>query len=165
MTKSEADVSINRRTVTKKFRKTKEGRKNFMNELYVYLLAKENKLKFIPKLIEYNIENQTIVTENVGRSLDYIPEEDWQKRESHLPGISKIYKGLERFGLYHNDLRYKNIVWNKKKNKYYLIDFDFVGFKNREADGDYIIRNIDKKILRKNDKKSKKTKKKKKSNK
>tara|TARA_B100000035_G_scaffold314419_1_gene330644 strand:+ start:2502 stop:2984 length:483 start_codon:yes stop_codon:yes gene_type:complete len=160
MTKSEAEVNINKKTVTKKFKKTKEGRKNFMNELYVYLLAKENKLKFIPKLISYNISSQTIVTENVGRSLDYIPEEDWQGREKHLPGISKIYKGLEKFGIYHNDLRYKNIVWNKKNNKYYLIDFDFVGFKNREADGDFIIRNIEKKILKKKGK-SKKTKKKK----
>ena len=160
MTKSEADVMINKKTVTKRFRKTKSGRKNFMNELYVYLLAKEKKLKFIPKLIEYNIENQVIVTENVGKSLDYIPEENWQEREKHLPGISKIYKGLEQFGLFHNDLRYKNIVWDKKKNKYYLIDFDFVSVKNLEADGDYIIRNIEKKILKKKGK-SKKTKKKK----
>lgn len=160
MTKSEADVMINKKTVTKRFKKTKSGRKNFMNELYVYLLAKEKKLKFIPKLIEYNIENQVIVTENVGKSLDYIPEENWQEREKHLPGISKIYKGLEKFGLYHNDIRYKNIVWDKKKNKYYLIDFDFVSVKNLEADGDYIIRNIEKKILKKKGK-SKKTKKKK----
>jgi len=160
MTKSEADVMINKKTVTKRFRKTKSGRKNFMNELYVYLLAKEKKLKFIPKLIEYNIGDQTIVTENVGKSLDYIPEENWQEREKHLPGISKIYKGLEQFGLFHNDLRYKNIVWDKKKNKYYLIDFDFVSVKNLEADGDFIIRNIEKKILKKKGK-SKKTKKKK----
>lgn len=160
MTKSEADVMINKKTVTKRFRKTKSGRKNFMNELYVYLLAKEKKLKFIPKLIEYNIGDQVIVTENVGKSLDYIPEENWQEREKHLPGISKIYKGLEQFGLFHNDLRYKNIVWDKKKNKYFLIDFDFVSVKNLEADGDYIIRNIEKKILKKKGK-SKKTKKKK----
>lgn len=161
MTKSEADVMINRRTVTKKFKKTKEGRKNFMNELYVYLLAKEKKLKFIPKLIEYNIENQVIVTENSGKSLDYIPESDWEGREKHLLGISKIYKGLEKYGLYHNDIRYKNIVWDKKKNKYFLIDFDFLSLKNKEADGDFIIRNIEKKILKKKGKKSKKTKKKK----
>ncbi len=90
MTKSEADVMINKKTVSKKFKKTKEGRKNFMNELYVYLLAKEKKLKFIPKLIEYNIENQVIVTENIGKSLDYIPEEKWQEREKHIQGISKI---------------------------------------------------------------------------
>jgi tRNA A-37 threonylcarbamoyl transferase component Bud32 len=161
MTKSEADVMVNKRTVTKKFKKTKEGRKNFMNELYVYLLAKEKKLKFIPKLIEYNIGDQTIVTENVGKSLDHIPESDWQEREKHLPGISKIYKGLEKFGIFHNDLRYKNIVWNKKTNKYYMIDFDFVSVKNKEADGDFIIRNIEKKILKKKNKKGKKTKKKK----
>jgi len=161
MTKSEADVMINKKTVTKRFRKTKSGRKNFMNELYVYLLAKEKKLKFIPKLIEYNIENQVIVTENVGKSLDYIPEENWQEREKHLPGISKIYKGLEKYHIFHNDLRYKNIVWNKKTNKYYMIDFDFVSVKNKEADGDFIIRNIEKKILKKKNKKGKKTKKKK----
>ena len=160
MTKSEAEVNISKKYITKKFKKTKEGRKNFMNELYVYLLAKEKKLKFIPKLISYNISSQTIITENVGKSLDFIPESDWIGREKHLPGISKIYKGLEKYHIFHNDLRYKNIVWNKKKGKYYLIDFDFVGFKNREADGDYIIRNIEKKILKKKGK-SKKTKKKK----
>ena len=102
MTKSEAEVKINSQKITKRFKKTKEGRKNFMNELYVYLLAKEKKLKFIPKLIEYNISSQTIVTENVGKSLDFIPESDWIEREKHLPGISKIYKGLEKWGLFHN---------------------------------------------------------------
>ena len=161
MTKSEAEVNISSKYITKKFKKTKEGRKNFMNELYVYLLAKEKKLKFIPKLIEYNIGDQVIVTENVGKSLDYIPESDWEGREKHLLGISKIYKGLEKYGLYHNDIRYKNIVWDKKNNKYFLIDFDFLSLKNKEADGDFIIRNIEKKILKKKGKKSKKTKKKK----
>ena len=160
MTKSEAEVSIRKNTVKKKFKKTKEGRKNFMNELYVYLLAKEKKLKFIPKLIEYNIGDQTIVTENAGIALSFIPEENWQEREKHLPGISKIYKGLEQFGLYHNDIRYKNIVWDKKNNKYFLIDFDFLSLKDKEADGDFIIRNIEKKILKKKGNKSKKTKKK-----
>ncbi len=50
---------------------------------------------------------------------------------------------------------------NKKKNKYYLIDFDFVSLKNLEADGEFIIRNIEKKILKKKNKKGEKTKKKK----
>jgi len=159
MTKSEAVVKISSKTITKKFKKKKDGKKHFMNELYVYLLAKQKNIKCIPRLLSYSIENQTIVTENVGRSLDYIPEENWQEREKHLPGISKIYKVLEKYGLYHNDLRYKNIVWNKKKNKYYLIDFDFIGFKNKEADGDYIIRNIEKKILKKGKKTKKKSKK------
>ena len=159
MTKSEAVVKISPKTITKKFKKKKDGKKHFMNELYVYLLAKQKNIKCIPKLLSYSIENQTIVTENVGRSLDYIPEENWQEREKHLPGISKIYKVLEKYKLYHNDLRYKNIVWNKKTNKYYLIDFDFIGFKNKEADGDYIIRNIEKKILKKGKKTKKKSKK------
>jgi len=159
MTKSEAVVKISSKTITKKFKKKKDGKKHFMNELYVYLLAKQKNIKCIPKLVSFDISKQIIVTENVGRSLDYIPEEDWQEREKHLPGISKIYKVLEKYKLYHNDIRYKNIVWNKKNNKYYLIDFDFLSFKNKEADGDYIIRNIEKKILKKGKKTKKKSKK------
>ena len=107
MTKSEAVVKISPKTITKKFKKRKDGKKHFLNELYVYLLAKQKNIKCIPKLLSYSIENQTIVTENVGRSLDYIPEEDWQEREKHLPGISKIYKVLEKYKLYHNYKRNK----------------------------------------------------------
>jgi thiamine kinase-like enzyme len=156
MTKSEAYVDIGKQKITKKFKKTKEGRKFFLNELAIYLLAKEEKLKFVPKLVKYNIKDQIIVTENCGRALSYIPEEAWQEREKHLKGISKIYKSLEKYKLYHNDLRYKNIVWDKKNNKYYLIDFETTGYKNVEADGDFIIRNIEKKILKKNKTKKKK---------
>jgi thiamine kinase-like enzyme len=156
MTKSEAVVNISSKNITKRFKKSKDGRKFFLNELAVYLLAKQEKLNYIPKLISYNIADQVIVTKKCGKSLDYIPEENWQGREKHLKGISKIYKSLEKYGLFHNDLRYKNIVWDKKNNKYYLIDFESVGYKNHEADGDFIIRNIEKKILKKNKTKKKK---------
>ncbi len=156
MTKSEAVVNISSKNITKRFKKSKDGRKFFLNELAVYLLAKQEKLNYIPKLISYNIADQVIVTKKCGKSLDYIPEENWQEREKHLKGISKIYKSLEKYKLYHNDLRYKNIVWDKKNNKYYLIDFETTGYKNVEADGDFIIRNIEKKILKKNKTKKKK---------
>ena len=155
MTKSEANVDIGKQKITKKFKKSKDGRKFFLNELAIYLLAKQEKLKFVPKLIKYSIKDQVIVIENCGQALSYIPEEDWQGREKHLKGISKIYKGLEKYGLYHNDLRYKNIVWDKKNNKYYLIDFESVAYKDLEADGDFIIRNIEKKIIKKKTKKKK----------
>ena len=155
MTKSEATVDIGKHKITKKFKKSKEGRKFFLNELAVYLLAKQDKLKFVPKLLKYSIKDQVIVTENCGRALSYIPEEDWEGREKHLKGISKIYKGLEKYKLYHNDLRYKNIVWDKKTNKYFLIDFESTGYKNLEADVDFIIRNIQNKIIKKSKTKKK----------
>ena len=159
MTKSECDIKIDKKIVKKKFKKTEEGRMLYLNELSIYLLSRQKKLKYIPKLISYDIVKREIVTENVGKALDFIPEEDWEEREKHLPGISKIYKGLEKYGLYHNDLRYKNIIWDKCNNKYYLIDFESTNVKNREADGDFIIRNISKKILKKTKtkKKSKKS--------
>ena len=96
MTKSEAYVDISSKNITKRFKKSKDGRKFFLNELAVYLLAKQEKLNYIPKLISYNIADQVIVTKKCGKSLDYIPEENWQGREKHLKGISKIYKSLEK---------------------------------------------------------------------
>jgi len=158
MTKSEAEVHIGAKNIKKRFKKTKDGRRFFLSELAIYLLARQEGLKFVPKLISYDMKSQTIITENVGKSLDYIDESNWEGREKHLKGISKIYKGLEKYGLSHNDIRYKNIVWNKKKNNYYLIDFEAVSYKNTEADGDYIIRNIEKKILKKNKKTKSKSK-------
>ena len=156
MTKSECEIKIDKKIVKKKFKKSEEGRRLFLNELSVYLIAREKKIKYIPTLISYDIVKRVIVTENVGKALGEIPEEKWQEREKHLLGISKIYKGLEKYGLYHNDLRYKNIIWNKCKNKYYLIDFEATSIKDREKDGDFIIRNIAKKILKKNKKTKKK---------
>jgi len=155
MTKSEAVVHISNKTIEKTFKKTKDGRIFFQNELSIYLLAQQEKLSYIPKLISYSMKNQTIIIERRGKSLDYIPEEDWEGREKHLKGISKIYKSLEKYKLYHNDLRYKNILYEKKTKKYFLIDFESISYKNTEADGDYIIRNIEKKILKKKSKKTK----------
>jgi predicted Ser/Thr protein kinase len=161
MTKSEANVDIGKHKITKKFKKTKDGRIFFQNELSIYLLAKQENLSYIPKLISYSMKNQTLIIERRGKSLDYIPEEDWEGREKHLKGISKIYKSLERYKLYHNDLRYKNILYDKKTKKYYLIDFESVSYKNTEADGDFIIRNIQKKIIKKSKTKKKSNKSKK----
>ena len=157
MTKHSCELNVNKKTVKKRFKKNNnESQIKFLRELNVYLLAKQKGLKFIPNLIRYDIVKKELVTENVGKSLGLIPEEDWQDREKHLPGISKIYKKLEKYGLYHNDLRYKNIIWNKCNNKYYLIDFESTSQVNEESDGDYIQRNIQNKILKKKKKKTKK---------
>ena len=124
----------------------KRGKKAFENELRVYKLAKSKRVKFIPKLLEYDNDKRKIVIENVGISLDKIIKKDKKKKEAFLPKIKKVYDKFVRiFKLYHNDLRYKNIVYNKKKNKLYLIDFEFTSniYDNKNNQG--IVAKISKK--------------------
>ena len=71
MTKSECEIKIDKKIVKKKFKKSEEGRRLYLNELSIYLLARQKKLKYIPKLISYDIVKREIVTENVGKSLDF----------------------------------------------------------------------------------------------
>ena len=120
-----AKVVITPKKIIKTY-SSNRGRKAFEKELMVYKLAKKKKVKFIPKLLDYDEDKRILVIENVGTSLDKLIKNNKVKRDLFLPKIEKVYnKFLEVFKLYHNDLRYKNIVYNKKKNKLYLIDFEF----------------------------------------
>ena len=73
-----------------------------------------------------------------------------------IPKIMKEYKKLVKLGFYHNDLRYKNIVYNEKKDQLYLIDFEFTSTRFLDKDDDHIIKPL--KNIRSN-KKTKTTKK------
>ena len=130
----------------------KRGKKAFENELRVYKLAKlkkkekKNEIDFIPKLLEYDEDKRKIVIENVGVSLDKIIKKDKKKKDEFLPKIKKVYNKFVRiFKLYHNDLRYKNIVYNKKKNKLYLIDFEFTSNIYEDKNNQGIVAKISKK--------------------
>ena len=86
---------------------------------------------------------------------------DYKKRESYLPLIHKILKSLKKdLNLYHNDVLYRNFVFNPKKNRLYIIDFESVSIeKTSHEPKDYIEINIKNK-LKKTKKKNKKDKKK-----
>ena len=62
-----AKIIIDEDKITKIYRK--KYYKDFVNELSFYLLQKQKKLKFIPKLISYDIQNRTLVIENAGISI------------------------------------------------------------------------------------------------
>jgi len=124
----------------------RRGKKAFENELRVYKLAKLKRVRFIPKLLKYDEDKRKIVIENVGVSLDKIIKKDKKKKDEFLPKIKKVYDKFVRiFKLYHNDLRYKNIVYNKKKNKLYLIDFEFTSNIYEDKNNQGIVAKISKK--------------------
>jgi thiamine kinase-like enzyme len=95
-------------------------------------------LDFVPKLFKFEDETKTIWTEYCGISLNlkYPPKERYRFK----PEIRKIAWQLEALGLYHNDIRWKNIV-ESDSGSLFLIDFECVSEDNRERDPEYILRN------------------------
>jgi thiamine kinase-like enzyme len=160
MTVHSASLNISDNTITKRYKKNNDKAFiKFIKELSVYQAATKNNLKYIPKLIDYDFKKRTITIEKIpGYDLSTIPEKDYEKRESYLPLINKVLKSLKKdLNLYHNDILYRNFIYNPKNKRLYIIDFESASIeKTSHEPKDYIEINIKKKL------KSKKTKKKKK---
>ncbi len=162
MTKHSASIKVSDNTITKRYKK--KGEKafiKFIKELSVYQAATKQNLKYIPKLIDYDFKKRTITIEKIdGYDLGTIPEEDYEKRESYLPLINKVLKSFKKdLGLYHNDVLYRNFVFNPKNQQLFIIDFESVSIERTSHDAkDYIEINIKKKLKtkKKNGKKSNK---------
>lgn len=65
-------------------------------------------LDFVPKLHKFDDDSKTIWTEYCGQSLNlkYIPKD----RYKFKPQIKQMVEFLARLNLYHNDIRWKNVV-------------------------------------------------------
>ena len=63
-----------------------------------------------------------------------------QKKREMIPKIMEEYNKLVKLGFYHNDLRYKNIVYNERKDQIYLIDFEFTSTRFLDKDDEHIIK-------------------------
>ena len=105
----------------------------FKNELFIYLLAKQKNISYIPKIIDYNCDKLYIKTENVGITLqDYCDNYGCEFEDSFIPKIKIIYDKFIKLGYFHNDLRLKNIVINPNSKKLYLIDFEYTDIKYKD---------------------------------
>ena len=128
--------------ITKKYILMKyDNLENFKNELFIYLLAKEKNIDYIPKMIEYSCNKLYIKTENVGVTLEFYCE-GCGYTEEYLKKIKIIYDKFIKLGYYHNDLRLKNIIINPDTKKLYLIDFEFTDIKYKDLDNENIVKKI-----------------------
>jgi len=134
------NVTMNTKFAISKY--DKEDIVKFKNELFIYLLAKQKNLNYIPKLIHFDCNALTLKTENVGISLQEYCDNHACDLKSFIPKIRKIYNNLENIGYFHNDLRLKNIVINTKTKKLYLIDFEFTDRVYRDLDDEKLIEAI-----------------------
>ena len=147
-------LTITKDKITKKYKKN--ALIPFMRELYVYLLAKQKKLNYIPKLINYDIEKKILVIENVGISIYDLCKKTKCNKDDFLPGIKEIYHKLIDLGIYHNDIHYKNILYNEKKDQLYLVDFEWSGPVLKNKDYENLLKKMKKIKGNKNTKKNSK---------
>jgi tRNA A-37 threonylcarbamoyl transferase component Bud32 len=131
-------VKISKKYIISTFEK--EDLDIFKTELFIYLLGKQKKMEFIPKLIDYDCSKLILKTENVGITLEEYCESG-DDLDDFLPQIKKIYNKFIKVGYYHNDLRYKNIIINPDSKKLYLIDFEFTDTKDKDLDDENIVKN------------------------
>ena len=150
MTKHSASLKVSENTITKRYKKKDDQAFiKFIKELTVYQVATKKKLNYIPKLISYDFKKRTITIEKVpGFDLGTIPESDFEKRESYLGMIDNVlFRFKKDLGLYHNDVLYRNFVYNPKTKRLYIIDFESVSIERTSHDAkDYIEINIKKKL-------------------
>lgn len=133
--------------ISKEYIKTKYEKDDlemFKNELFFYLLGKQKRLNYIPKLISYDCDKLIICTENVGKTLEEYCNSK-EELDEFFPKIRNIYNRFVKLGYYHNDLRYKNIIINPDTKRLYLIDFEFTSREYKDLDDDNIVKNIKKK--------------------
>jgi len=167
MTKHSAALDIKKNTITKRFKKDDDKSfVKFIRELSVYTVANKKKLNYIPRMISYDYKKRTITIEKInGFDLGTIPETDYEEREKYLSQINTILKKLKKdLNLEHNDLLYRNFVYDPKKDLLYIIDFESSSIEKTSHDAkDFIEINISKKIKSKKKKSKKKLKSKSKS--
>ena len=122
-------------TIIKTYKKS--GNENFKRELIIYLLAKQEKLDFIPKLRSFNIKKRQIVTEYIGPTLNQIYKGRVAEKKKLIPRIKKLYGKLLKSGYHHNDIRYYNVCM--RNDKMYLIDFEFSDIKYSDKNDNKIL--------------------------
>lgn len=93
-------------------------------------------LDFVPKLHKFDDDSKTIWTEYCGQSLNlkYIPKD----RYKFKPQIKQMVEFLARLNLYHNDIRWKNVV-ESDSGQLFLIDFEVISNENKERDPENIL--------------------------
>ena len=136
MTKALCIITIEDSIVKKKFKKTSMGSSRFFSELFNYFHVSRFKLDFIPKIIDWNVEELWFTLENVGQSLNKIY---YRKSKRHLNYIIRELheQFYEKTSYYHNDIRYKNVCL--KDGKYFLIDLERSDFSFKDKNDDKIL--------------------------
>ena len=120
-------------------RYTPKARGRFVTERNFYLIHGERFQHFLPKLYRYDDNTLELFLEKKGMSLS---EFNYRKNRKNLhkfnSQILEMVDELKSHGIYHNDIRYKNVLIDCKDNLS-LIDFEMWGVTDEDKNDDNIL--------------------------
>ena len=100
--------------VHKQFRGPKADER-FANEVKVLKYLERRECPFVPKLLECDPENLTMVTTSCGSRVDHLDDER----------LKELFTELEKFGVRHDDAEMRNVTYRQQDGRFCLIDFEF----------------------------------------
>jgi predicted Ser/Thr protein kinase len=100
--------------VHKKFRGPK-AEERFANEVKVLKYLEARECPFVPRLLEADEANLTMVTSNCGTRVEHLDEER----------AGELFKELEGYGVRHDDAEVRNVTYRTTDGRFCLIDFEF----------------------------------------
>ena len=102
-----------------------------------FYIKYQNLLPYVPRLFKWDDAGKIIWTEYCGISLNlkYQPKDRYKFKLR----IRSICDDLMTHNLYHNDIRWKNIV-ESSEGRLFLIDFEVISNENKERDPEWILR-------------------------
>lgn len=101
-------------TVSKLFR-GHQAKERFENEVLVLEYLERMKCPFVPRIIDKNGEKLFLVTSNGGARVDQLSEQK----------MTALFQSLEQYGVRHEDQAMRNVTYNAKEGRFFLIDFEF----------------------------------------
>jgi len=100
--------------VYKNFRAA-DAEKRFDNEVRVLRYLEKKGCDFVPRLLEVDRENLTMVTTSCGARVEQIGEEK----------LKSLFAELESFGVRHDDPFLRNVTYRASDGRFCIIDFEF----------------------------------------
>jgi len=97
----------------------------FANEVRVLRHLEAKGCTFVPRLIEADPANLTMVTTNCGNRVDHLDD----KRRDEL------FAELEPYGVRHDDAETRNVTYRQADGRFCLIDFEFATILPASAEG------------------------------
>jgi hypothetical protein len=92
-----------------------KAHERFANEVLVLRYLEAHGCNFVPRLLEADEDNLSIITTNCGSRVEHIDEDR----------AKQLFAELEKFGVRHDDADPRNITYRASDGRFCLIDFEF----------------------------------------
>jgi len=100
--------------VSKTFR-GHQAQERFENEVLVLKYLEGRNCPFVPRILETDAEKLLLVTSSGGSRVEHLGDQK----------MTDLFKELETYGVRHEDKASRNITYNAKDGRFFIIDFEF----------------------------------------